>query len=136
MSGIFGLMVTDYYDVRAAKVIADLGVKWVRIDFNRQFIEPSPGVYNWSDYDTFLIAMQKIGVQVLGMITHTPPWISWSEWPAQYADIATFCQQVVNRYKPGGLVGTYPGVNWGTYGVTHWEIFNEPNDPGYGWLKI
>ena len=130
---IFGLDVLDFYDPRAAQAIVDLGVKWVRIDFNRSFIEPSSRTYNWSDYDSFLLKMQKAGVQVLAQVTSTPAWISWSNWTAQYTDTTRFFTDIVNRYKPGGLVAQAAG--WGSYGITTWELFNEPNLAGYGWLN-
>ena len=66
---IFGLDVLDFYDLRSAQAIIDLGVKWVRIDFNRAYIEPTSRAYNWSDYDSFMLKMQKAGVQVLAQVT-------------------------------------------------------------------
>jgi len=100
---------------------AELRAKWVRFDFAWWDIqEAGPSSYDWSKYDAVVAAAAAKDINVLGMVGYTPEWAR----PATCSDdkcapedpttYAAFVKKVVERYK--------------TRGVSHWEIWNEPNN--------
>ncbi len=103
-----------------------VGAKWVRFELEWTNIEPTTkGTFSgWANYDTAIQAAESAGLKVLAILSTTPSWARtlpgnpyWSPpaVPQNYADFAT---AAVNRYKPGGTLGT---------NVRHWELWNEPN---------
>ena len=64
-------------------------------------------------------ACNAAGVNVVGIITYIPQWMP-SDWAVIDAQFQVFAAALVERYAKSG--------------VHHWEIFNEPNLPGFGWL--
>jgi hypothetical protein len=118
--------------------IAESGAEWIRMDFLWMLIEPSENNFNWDVMDKIVIACKERGLKILGTLYSPPPknptpenW--WPGWPPDdnFADkYAHFVSSVVERYRPGGILSTLKG--WGTsYGVTHWELWNEPNQEDF-----
>lgn len=107
---------TSYFDS-----LEELGVEWVRFDFAWWDIQQDgPSSYSWSKYDAVVTEAQSRDINVLGMIGYTPDWARPTgcdddkcapEDPKTYA---SFVAEVVQRYKAEG--------------VSHWEIWNEPNN--------
>jgi polysaccharide biosynthesis protein PslG len=119
-TGILGLSDPHADDPAVIDLIASTGVKWVRAEFYWSHIEPQPGGgYRWSTYDAMVRAYNRHGISVQGILTYIP-----DSQPRDWAQIDTAFQKFANatiaRYAPRG--------------VHHWEVFNEPNLPGYGWL--
>jgi Cellulase (glycosyl hydrolase family 5) len=119
-TGILGISDPHADDPKVIDLIDRTGVKWVRAEFYWSVIEPEPGAgYRWATYDAMVRAYDQRGIKVLGILTYIP-----DSQPRDWADIdaafQTFAAATVKRYAPRG--------------VHYWEVFNEPNLPGYGWL--
>jgi GH35 family endo-1,4-beta-xylanase len=104
--------------------IAALGAQWVRLDFDWSVIQPdNSSTFDWSQYDTIVAAAQQRHLHVLGILAYTPQWARSSACsdtakcapdPAQFA---TFAAAVASRYA--------------SQNVHYWEVWNEPNNPGF-----
>src|SRR3954447_24475099 len=109
-------------DPRAVKdmgVMADIGVRWVRLGFEWAVIEPRPGQFRWGTIDKIMKGASSHCLAVLAMVGTTPQWARrrgcptlWCP-PADPADFAAFLGKVADRY-PGRAIDA-------------WEIWNEPN---------
>ena len=103
-------------DLDAMKAV---GASWVRVDFDWHSIQPtSPTSWNWGPTDRVVNAARARGLQVLALPAYTPPWAraagTTDKYPPTNPDqYATFVAAAVARYQASG--------------VTHWEIWNEPN---------
>lgn len=109
----------------------DLGVNWVRTDARWDLIEQKEGIYDWTQLDRGMVLAAKEHFTFTLVIGHAPAWTNnFSD--ADFAKAsARFSQALVSRYKPNGALSKE--VNLDGYGVSYWEVFNEPNLPGYGW---
>ncbi|WP_134682276.1 cellulase family glycosylhydrolase [Paracoccus ravus] len=108
-------------DPAVIDLIAQTGVKWVRAEFHWSRIEPKPGAgYRWAAYDRMVAQFSQRGIQVLAILTYIPEGYG-RNWAAIDKGFQAFATAAVQRYA--------------RQGVHHWEIFNEPNLPGYGWLS-
>jgi polysaccharide biosynthesis protein PslG len=119
-TGILGISDPHADDPDVIDLIASTGVTWVRAEFYWSVIEPDAGAgYRWATYDAMVRAYNRRGINVLGILTYIP-----DSQPRDWAQIDTafqdFANATVARYAPRG--------------VHTWEVFNEPNLPGYGWL--
>ncbi|WP_129627904.1 beta-galactosidase [Candidatus Oscillochloris fontis] len=109
-----------------AQMLSDLGVTWVREDFQWHRIEPSPGAWEWTFTDMALQLLHERGIQVLGVLGPSVGWATpepgdgfdaVSYYPPDPAAFDAYVRAVVERYHPV---------------VQHWEIWNEP-DYGIFW---
>lgn len=119
-SGIVGISDPNTLDPGVIELIRETGVDWVRAEFHWSRIQPAAGgPYDWAPYDRMVRAFNKAGIHVQAILTYIPEkrFRSYAEIDAAWQD---FAAAAVARYAP--------------MGVHHWEIFNEPNLPGYGWL--
>ncbi len=98
------------------------GAKWVRIDFPWSVMEPSPGVYDWTHVDRVVGAASARGLKVLALPAYTPAWArpgcGTDKCPP--ADPDTFARFVAEA-----------GRRFGPDRVQAWELWNEPNIPGF-----
>lgn len=95
-----------------------LGVAWVRLDFDWSTMEPSRGRYEMARYDAVVNALRDARIQVLGLVSYTPAWARGGKPskfypPERASDYARFAAQLAARYAP--------------MGVHAWEIWNEEN---------
>jgi polysaccharide biosynthesis protein PslG len=119
-TGILGISDPHADDPDVIDLIASTGVTWVRAEFYWSVIEPEAGAgYRWATYDAMVRAYNQRGINVLGILTYIPDSQprDWAQIDAVFQD---FANATVARYAPRG--------------VHYWEVFNEPNLPGYGWL--
>jgi hypothetical protein len=100
------------------------GARWIRFDIAWSDIQAKgPDSYDWARYDAVIRAASSRHIDVLGMIGYTPAWAappgatSDKFPPRDTADYARFAAAAVRRYAP--------------IGVHTWEIWNEPNNPGF-----
>jgi len=97
------------------------GVRWIRYDVSWASVQPdSAKTYNWADYDRVTKAARAHGFTVLMIIDFAPPWAAAKGCqdaalcaPADPLEYGKFAGIVAARYK--------------SYGVTDFEIWNEPN---------
>ncbi len=101
-----------------ADQLQQLGVGWVREDFQMGRIMPSRDQFDWSFHDAAVDALTQRGINIVGILGGpTPTWANASGgfYPPSPQDFAAFCSAVVSRYQGR---------------VSHWEIWNEPADVG------
>lgn len=110
--------------------IGPLRVDWIRNEFNWAVIQPKPEEYVWDNYDFIMREARKGNIQVLGLLSYSARWANshGDEFypPKNLEDYANYLRAVVSRYKPYGTFAKQEGWTDG-YGVTHWEVWNEPN---------
>lgn len=107
----------------AADLIVRAGAGWAREDIHWYRVQPTADTWDWSYTDAAIGALVTRGVQVVGVIGHPPGWATpdSADSPLGYSFsapdpqlFAAFAQAVAVRYS--------------RY-VTHWEIWNEPDNP-------
>jgi GH35 family endo-1,4-beta-xylanase len=125
--GQYGVAFSDIVSYKQAKLdqrlqgVSRLGFKWIRLDFNWNFIQPANAhAFNWTAYDRIVAAASKHHLKVLGIIDYTPLWArpascksGFACAPANMTQFATFASSVAARYK--------------NKSVNNWEIWNEEN---------
>jgi hypothetical protein len=104
-------------------VALDLGMQWIRVDFDWFRLEPERGIYRWEDTDRIVERSSMLGVDVLATLAYTPPWASSnpgspqpSDPPASPAYWTDIVREAVSRYR-GRL--------------RFWQFWNEPNLNGF-----
>jgi hypothetical protein len=109
-------------DIAAANV-ATLGVEWVREDIHWHRVQPAPDVWDWTFPDAALRELRRHDIQVLGVLGPSVGWATpyrgdekhnVSFYPPDQDAFITYVRAVVTRYR---------------HYVTHWEIWNEPDNP-------
>ena len=104
-------------DPALLNVALSAGFSWVRTDLTWSAIEQSPGVYDWSNYDTLIDALQSRGMRALLILDYgntlytgsftTPPTTS-----AAVEAFGSFAQAAARHFAGTG---------------TQFEVWNEPN---------
>ncbi|MFC2968285.1 cellulase family glycosylhydrolase [Acidimangrovimonas pyrenivorans] len=118
--GVLGISDPHADDPGVIDLIAATGVHWVRAEFYWRKIEPVPGAgYHWAHYDAMVKAYARRGIRIQAILTYMPDSLP-PDWSQRAAAFERFTAAAVRRYAP--------------LGVHLWEVFNEPNLPGYGWL--
>lgn len=119
--GIVGLSDPNTVQGTVIDLVEDSGVRWVRAEIHWSVVQPDPGgALDFSAYDSMIAAYRERGVQVQAILTYIPPAYG-QDWDEIEAGFERFATEAVRRYA--------------SQGVHHWEIFNEPNLTGYGWLS-
>ncbi len=103
------------------------GVSWVRIDLQWYVVQPARAdTYDWSVYDRAFEAISQHGLHILPILDYAPAWAAAAGCspgpqhkcaPADPQAFAAYAAAAVARYTP--------------YGVTSWEVWNEPNSPRF-----
>jgi hypothetical protein len=91
--------------------VHSLGAEWVRTDLPWKEVMPSPGVYDWSHFDSVMRNSEEQGLHVLPILGYAPSWTT----PTNAAGYAEFVAAAVARYGPG----TTANLHW-------FELWNEP----------
>jgi hypothetical protein len=127
-NSVFGLnthMASRYPEVTTlgtpASVAAESGIGWAREDFQLSRIAVGPGRYDWGFHDQAINELRSRNIQVIGLLNGpTPGWMSGRSDTQFVAPdpqaFATFAAAVVERYKDR---------------ISHWEIWNEPENSSY-----
>ena len=98
----------------------DLGVEWVRVDFNWDVVEPANDVWDFSTFDRIVDAAEARGLKVFANLGYGPAWASTGDRRGdgpgndvpQVDELREYVTTVVSRY------GTR---------VAAWGTWNEPN---------
>jgi len=124
--GVNSHIATRYSDPDSLNVPADLLAQaetgWAREDFQFQWIEPQPNVYDWRFHDNTVNALVGRGINIIGILGGpTPAWANPAGsgegfYPPDSQLFAQFASTVVARYKDR---------------VHHWEVWNEPDNERY-----
>ncbi|MEO8286635.1 MAG: glycosyl hydrolase [Chloroflexota bacterium] len=109
---------------RPVDAMLDTGGTWVREDFAWGLIEPRQGQFDWTATDRIAGALRVKGLNILGIISYSAAWAT----PTKDDDGAS---PPISMYPPDlklyynfvhALVSHYKGS------VSHWEVWNEPNN--------
>ncbi|MFZ0835133.1 MAG: cellulase family glycosylhydrolase [Mycobacterium sp.] len=97
---------------------AAMGIKWIRVDLSWANIQPdSHSGYRWELFDRVADAAAKRDLQLLPIVSYTPPWARPDGCPtekcapADPGEFAEFAGEAASRYRE----------------VTTWEVWNEEN---------
>ncbi|EFO81221.1 hypothetical protein OSCT_0917 [Oscillochloris trichoides DG-6] len=104
-----------------ADVVANIGVGWVREDFQFARIQPSRDKFDWGWHDRMIDLMSARGIQVIGLLNApTPSWASGQPgntfYPPDPQTFANFASAVVTRYRGR---------------ISYWQVWNEPDNAHY-----
>ncbi len=124
------------------------GAGWNRWPLYWYDIEPAPGAWNWSAYDRVAAADLVHGLKVDAILMGVPADYRGRGGVPEHLDApifddgtdtpgldkainpenvwATFVYRTVQRYKPGGALGTLLHLR-PDQGIRTWEIWNEPD---------
>ena len=134
--------------MRDLVAVAQSGAHWARIDDLWAGVQRNPPGPNdhpqtdcvtaqqtsdcwyWSSIDQRVLGAEARGLKVLLVPTYAPTWAALPNCkitrcgpdPSHVDDFTNFIRESVKRYAPGGVIGAH---------VTSWEIWNEPNGPGF-----
>ncbi|MGH8302164.1 MAG: GH39 family glycosyl hydrolase, partial [Steroidobacteraceae bacterium] len=112
---------------RLAQVTGQTDTKWLREDFRWDLIEPSPGVFDFSYYDHFMLFAAQAGMHILPVLYHAPSWAepSFSTLPSDPTAFAQYVAAVIGRYGTNGsFFKQYPNLSGSA--IQTWELWNEP----------
>ena len=99
--------------------IKDLGMTWVRIDFNWFQVEAKQGKFSWSFFDKMIASAQSRGLKVFPTIGYGP---SWATTDQDSKKGTNDCPKAGLYYKvTKAAAAHYKGK------ITHWGLWNEPN---------
>jgi len=100
-------------------VARNLGMRWVRVDFDWFRIQPERGTFRWPPFDRAIDRAADLGLSVLATLAYTPAWASSnpaqpkiSDPPASTDFWTEFVGQALERFRDR---------------VRHWQFWNEPN---------
>ena len=102
---------------RAAGLMQEAGVGFVRMDFLWSDLEPREGQFDFSKYDALVDILCGHGLGILGLLHYNPAWRQgpWNAAPDPAA-FERYARAVAKHFKGA---------------VAHWEIWNEPDHPIY-----
>ena len=118
--GVVGLQLSVPDDPRSWEWADDLGVQWLRIELRWDWIEPNVGQFNVSYVDKVFAFAGKHPQKLMVLFNHAPTWA--------VRDLDNFPDHAATALA---WLATRHGAR-----VSAWEIFNEPNLPGYGWPEL
>lgn len=111
-----------YPDQESLKKIVALmreaNIKWVRMDFLWEDIEPEKGKFNFEKYDYIVDLLTKNNINILGLLSYSVSWagLVWNSPPYDDKFFVNYVFYIISRYKDR---------------VKYWEIWNEPDDEQY-----
>lgn len=105
---------------KAARMMRDVGVGMVRMDFLWQDVEPRRGEFDFARYDRIVDILSANGIEILGILDYSADWASptgqWNDPAEDNSAFVAYAARVAGRYKDR---------------VRYWEIWNEPDSPVY-----
>lgn len=119
-----GISEPRLHEESISKLVANSGIKWVRAEFKWDKIESTLGVYQLDDYDKMVHILNSGNVSILGTVNYLPT--NLTDWQSIYTAYGKLLERLVQRYRPD--------PSHSKIGISYWEIFNEPNSPGFGWF--
>jgi hypothetical protein len=103
-------------------VLADLGVKHLRLAAHWNLIEPADDQWNFAELDYQIDEAEKHGADIVLAVgrrlprwpeCHVPSWAVDASWEAQKEEIREYIRVVVDRYKDRPA-------------IVYWQVENEP----------
>ena len=100
-------------DAMIAKM-QDLGVEYVRFDFDWKEIEAADDIFTFSVYDNILTKLEAAGIKVLGILDYLNTWSNPTDGNATEINrFADFALNTVRHFKGR---------------IKYWQVWNEPNN--------
>lgn len=99
--------------------IAKSGVGWIRMDFKWHVTETVKGKYDFSMYEALLNGLDRAGLRALFILDYGNPLYERGAVPrtiSTRAAFAAWAAAAVSHFRDRGII---------------WEIWNEPNMPGF-----
>jgi len=106
-----------------------LGLKWVRLALHWMLIEPEPGQLKLEGTDRMMALVQEAGLRSIVYVVGSPRFASSAPAGAPYADKYPPADPAVFAQRMQALARRYPGVDV-------WQVWNEPNIPGFWQPRI
>ncbi|HSF17518.1 MAG TPA: DUF4214 domain-containing protein [Vicinamibacteria bacterium] len=100
-------------------IAANLGVSWIRVDFDWFRIEPEQGRFEWGEIDRVVETSSSLGLQILATLAYTPQWASSSPDAPSIADPPSSTERWVEF--------VHRSVDRHGERVRFWQLWNEPN---------
>ncbi|MEW6101380.1 MAG: family 1 glycosylhydrolase [Candidatus Omnitrophota bacterium] len=108
---------------KAASLMKEAGVGFVRFDFLWQDIEPRQNEFDFEKYDRIVRLLKENKINILGILDYNCAWQApaskWNDPPSHSALFVSYASKVIERYKDT---------------VKYWEVWNEPDSHIY-WSK-
>ena len=105
---------------KSVGLMKECGVKWVRLDFLWEDIEPKQGEFSFEKYDRIVKIVSLGGLKILGVLHYSANWASesnvWNSPPKDNKLFVNYTEKVISRFKDK---------------IKYWEIWNEPDSPAY-----
>jgi polysaccharide biosynthesis protein PslG len=98
------------------KMLAESGVRWVRMDFKWDLTETAKGTYDFAPYDRLMSALAPFGIRALFILDYGNPLYDDGAPPRTEATRQAFARWAVaaaKQYAGRGVI---------------WETYNEPNN--------
>lgn len=111
---------------RHAAALKQLGLEWVRLGLHWMLLEPEPGQYKLDDVDRMMSLVDEAGFKSITTVVGTPRFASSAPAGDRYADKYPPREPTLFAQRMALLATRYPGVDV-------WQVWNEPNIPGF-WL--
>jgi hypothetical protein len=114
----------------------DAGVRLIRQTFHWDRIEPSPGRFDFREYDAYVAAVARAGMDLLPILFTPPPFRATAGTargtypPEDPEDMAAFAARLVRRYGPAGQFWV-SNPDLPKHPIRAWQVWNEPNLPVY-----
>jgi hypothetical protein len=99
---------------RIIQMMADVGVQFVRFDFDWRDIEPQDNSFSFSKYDGILTKLKQKNIKILGILDYDNSWSDPTTGDViQINHFADFVLNTVKHFKSD---------------IKLWQIWNEPNN--------
>jgi polysaccharide biosynthesis protein PslG len=112
------------------------GIRLIRQTFHWDRIERAPGRYDFGEYDAYVEAVSRAGMDLLPILFTPPAFRAPREAargtypPEDPEDMGEFAARLVRRYGPGGeFWSSNPTIP--KHPIRAWQVWNEPNIPAY-----
>jgi len=105
-----------------------LGLNWVRLGIHWMLIEPQEGQFKLNDIDRMMALVKQTGLQSITGVVGSPPFASSGPKGDRYSDKFPPKDPKVFAQRMVMLAQRYPQVDV-------WQIWNEPNIPGFWYPK-
>lgn len=106
-----------------------LGLKWVRLALHWMLLEPEPGQLKLEGIDRMMALVQQAGLRSVVYVVGSPRFASSAPAGAPYADKYPPTDPQVFAQRMAQLAQRYPMVDV-------WQVWNEPNIPGFWQPRI
>ena len=105
------------------ELMRQANMTWLRSDLGWQYLEPTPGVWDWQPFDEVVADATAAGLNYLAILHTVPAWANGDRGeyapPADPGLLENYCYQTTRHFVP--------------LGVTDYQIGNEVNLPHPGW---